>query len=340
MEQTDNQRDDSDPGESADDGVKIHTISLHGRWPTLDTAGMLREAMRPAQELMAAQRRSLAASLAATAPATSWQTALDPVSRYLRQERERSKITNEVFARRWQTQLADTLKPLHDLFKSLDVVETFGFPPNWQDWPSRPRAKVIEELAKAGYPVCWVPRAEVILSVYDAPAGQRSHVLAAHSAEILKDCDTVIKEITAADLQELSEAAAEAVCCLRQGQIKGGQALASNIVDTALRRAIPHQHSVYKAAIEHAEATASPKVIELRRAATFWPVVTVLQAFWPSKGDPVPDSYNRHASAHAVGKTQYTLPNALLAVMLATSMLRELHQQTLEEPRPGHPVRT
>jgi hypothetical protein len=43
----------------------------------------------------------------------------------------------------------------------------------------------------------------------------------------------------------------------------------------------------------------------------------------------VPEEYNRHATAHAAGPTQITLPNALTAVMLAVGLVRELEETQL-----------
>lgn len=59
----------------------------------------------------------------------------------------------------------------------------------------------------------------------------------------------------------------------------------------------------------------------------------VLETFVP--GDPIPVEFNRHASVHAAGAVQYHPANALIALMIATSLLREAQ----EEVSPGcHPV--
>ena len=45
---------------------------------------------------------------------------------------------------------------------------------------------------------------------------------------------------------------------------------------------------------------------------------------------PVPTRYNRHATAHATGAIQVTKLNAIAAILLATSLLRELYEQDAE----------
>lgn len=45
--------------------------------------------------------------------------------------------------------------------------------------------------------------------------------------------------------------------------------------------------------------------------------------------DPVPTAFNRHATVHAAGPTQYTVANALTALMLAVSLVREIQEGAL-----------
>jgi hypothetical protein len=60
------------------------------------------------------------------------------------------------------------------------------------------------------------------------------------------------------------------------------------------------------------------------------PVLPALNSF--NGGDPIPDTFNRHASAHAVSATQYTEVNTMIALMLTTSVLREAHHTEHELP--------
>jgi hypothetical protein len=52
--------------------------------------------------------------------------------------------------------------------------------------------------------------------------------------------------------------------------------------------------------------------------------------FDPSKGHSIPTKLNRHACAHAVGRVQYTPANAVIALALATSLIREAHQEIVD----------
>uniref|UniRef100_UPI003F49B1B9 hypothetical protein n=1 Tax=Amycolatopsis sp. CA-293810 TaxID=3239926 RepID=UPI003F49B1B9 len=58
-------------------------------------------------------------------------------------------------------------------------------------------------------------------------------------------------------------------------------------------------------------------------AITHWPVLEALNNY--DGLDEAPTVFNRHATAYAVGQAQYSRANALIATMLATSVLREAH---------------
>ncbi|MBT2539651.1 hypothetical protein J7E99_02725 [Streptomyces sp. ISL-44] len=72
-----------------------------------------------------------------------------------------------------------------------------------------------------------------------------------------------------------------------------------------------------------------PTIRQFREVAAFLPFPKALESFWPPA--PVPGHFNRHATAHAAAATQYTPVNAVTAVMLAVSVLRDIDDM-------GYPV--
>ncbi|MFF0001643.1 hypothetical protein [Streptomyces avermitilis] len=74
---------------------------------------------------------------------------------------------------------------------------------------------------------------------------------------------------------------------------------------------------------------ADPTIRQFREATAFLPFPKVLEDFWPPA--PVPQAFNRHATAHATAASQYTPANAVTAVMLAVSVLRDIDDM-------GHPM--
>jgi len=59
----------------------------------------------------------------------------------------------------------------------------------------------------------------------------------------------------------------------------------------------------------------------VRVACAIAPAWAAYQTFWPSNGDKVPRNFARHASAHAVTPRQYSRTNAVIALMIVTSLL-------------------
>ena len=129
------------------------------------------------------------------------------------------------------------------------------------------------------------------------------------------------------------DACREAVAAARAGLTRAAQSLAASVVDSAVRLVVPQlSSSYYPKVIEKVSSNEDPYMQDLREVATYWPVAPALRPFWGHKGDPTPTDFNRHASAHAVGSEQYTPANALVALMLATSMLREFEEHETTPP--------
>ena len=60
----------------------------------------------------------------------------------------------------------------------------------------------------------------------------------------------------------------------------------------------------------------------LREFATLMPVPKSLTEWWPNKDMPLPDTFSRHATSHAIAEPDQVNPvNGLIAVMLAVSLL-------------------
>lgn len=62
------------------------------------------------------------------------------------------------------------------------------------------------------------------------------------------------------------------------------------------------------------------------------PLLRALVTWWPAWGTPPPEHFARHATAHAVGQEGVFTPlNALIAVMLATSLTVQYQPQSADD---------
>ena len=184
----------------------------------------------------------------------------------------------------------------------------------------------------------WVPRPQIVTELVEASgAPARRAVLVASASEIASDCLAVLAEVNAPDLKDLADLAAEAADTLRMGKPGSAQALAANVFDTLLhdvcRRAVILQpvpaNGWYRKVRDQIEPVGDGTLIgELRHTCVLAAALPALQSYWP--GDPSPEEYACHATAHGASRIQYSDVNAVIAVMLTTSMLREAQESSWE----------
>jgi hypothetical protein len=57
----------------------------------------------------------------------------------------------------------------------------------------------------------------------------------------------------------------------------------------------------------------------------------VFESYGDINGKPTPTTFNRHATAHSLSPAQLTPSNAIVGMLLTTSLLRELHEHGGDE---------
>ncbi len=178
----------------------------------------------------------------------------------------------------------------------------------------------------------WVPRAAIVTKlVTAADADARDGLLVSLLDDIAEDCATVLGEVTDPALRPLGEIAADAVAALRCGHRPSAQALAGNVFDTVLRDATrrgvifagpPAGYFRYdKARKKITPVSERTAVGRFRTACVLSAALPALKDYNPS--DPAPTRFVRHATAHSARPEQYAPVNAIVAVMLMASVLRE-----------------
>jgi hypothetical protein len=209
------------------------------------------------------------------------------------------------------------------------------YPPNWEEAPGQDvddlADKAIAIIQDEGIPLVWVPRPETVRAlVCAADADARDAILLASGGGISDDCTAVLADITATELMPLADLGMQALAALRDGHAAPAQALATNVFDTLLRdmgrRGVifggPLAYFKYDKVRKRIEPVSDETLISRYRAAcVLAAAVPALQDYGPA--DPAPTRFVRHATAHRAGPEQYTRVNAIVAVMLMTSMLRE-----------------
>jgi len=172
-------------------------------------------------------------------------------------------------------------------------------------------------LLEEGLPLVWVPSQPTLEAILAAPdARSRRRILGRRWQHVLNDCEAVLEDISYPSLTRHISFAQEAVSALRAGYVTAAQALAANLLDSIMRCNFSKSSA--------REITRNKKGdqfdldgYKMRVACTLAPIWHAYAEYWQDKGDPIPRTFGRHPSAHAVSRAQYSRINALTALMLA-----------------------
>lgn len=196
-------------------------------------------------------------------------------------------------------------------------------PPNWSD--AVDLEEVIEVIQEDGLPLVWVPRAEVVTRVLNLEnRAARLAALVGSLRAIADDCDAVLTEVDHASLAGQVPLATKAVRALRDGHHEAAQALAVVVTETAVAQALGGDYKKVKK-----QVLFDPDLVpftHLRLRAALAPIAPFYTAWFASSGEPRPEALSRHVSVHQADGEHYTTGNALVAVMLASSVLRALQE--------------
>lgn len=236
------------------------------------------------------------------------------------------------------------------------TVQTIGHwaaelsPDNWRGG-GRLDFRTVVGVLEEGIPLAWVPPGGIVRNLIDAvDVKARFGILETHQTVIVESCHAALDQVTDPDWAEQADLLRMCATLLVSGHAQGAQALAANVYDTLHRglwRALPQLQSAKGGWDGYAQVQSRLPVIELEKKE--WPIIdgevkdltlmefrlacvmTPLKAVYTRfrDEDPVPMMFNRHATAHAAGRTQYTPVNALLALMLGVSLIRELQKGLL-----------
>ncbi|MFF0822035.1 hypothetical protein ACFYUR_16830 [Micromonospora haikouensis] len=204
------------------------------------------------------------------------------------------------------------------------------YPENWHGVTGLEFERLESILLDEGIPLVGVPRRTTVQAVLDAPdAAARRAVVGRRWRSILTDCEAALGSFQRRELRGQIPFAEKAIRALRDGHPEAAQALAANLLDTVLRT---HFTADFRT-ITNNRPNGSRLDLDdytVRVACAIAPVWAAYRQFWTSNGDPVPRTFARHASAHAVSRAQYNRTNAVLGIMLVTSLLWLCEHETPE----------
>lgn len=196
------------------------------------------------------------------------------------------------------------------------------YPSNWSGWYSY---TALLPLIQDGFPVLWVPDASTLHAMAEQQDRKsRQQILLDLRAEVLDHAGVILAQVTAPDLADDRLLVEQALACIVDSPYPAQ--LAALVVAT--NRAQAEVGAVRLADLARAGHTARKvpfldRVQDLRASLMLTALAPALEHFHPNKAEPVPDRPNRHAAVHLASAVQFTPGNALEAVVLAVSVLRQ-----------------
>ncbi|MBB1152473.1 hypothetical protein [Amycolatopsis dendrobii] len=225
---------------------------------------------------------------------------------------------------------------------ALRIALEISRPGNWWGLGVEP-GTLISISRGEGIPLAWVPRREIISLLARAEDDvERSQVLLANEHDILEDCSAALGECTDPWLASTVLLALRAVDAHRSGFHEAGMALAVSLgeplaawgAEPRVRAFDSNQHrkawealvrknSGYRRAeLELDEARLDPHRRDVIWQALAAPIPKFFTTWHRHQNVPPPDYLSRHVVAHQPSVQHFTRRNALVALMLVSSLLR------------------
>jgi hypothetical protein len=194
------------------------------------------------------------------------------------------------------------------------------WPANLSDRSGRPDVATMKKfMLDEGLPIAWVPRAETMRLLVEAgtPAERRA-IYGRRWRGVVTDCEQLVDAMTSVATSGYVRFLRAIIDSLRAGHSEAAQALAATTLDTAVSEFLaPTTRKTWIGA----QTRIDPDDLSVRQFFVFSQLWGIHRHFFVSKGDPIPGTFNRHGSVHAVTPRQYSRLNAVLGLAHLTSFL-------------------
>ncbi|MEV5812156.1 hypothetical protein [Streptomyces mutabilis] len=211
------------------------------------------------------------------------------------------------------------------IFESISDFQSRIFPENWEG-VNRPGIAEFETLLiDEGIALMWVPGPKAIQALLDAStAAERRRIISRRWKGIVTDCEGVLSDVTHPSLQEPKKFGLDCVRALQEGHTAPAQALAGNLLDSVLRSNFDNADrlKVTRNNFKQNGVRFNLDDYKIRAAFTFAPVWCAHAKYKTEDGDPIPRTFGRHPTTHAVSLAQYSRINAVMGLMLVTSVIK------------------
>ncbi|BAD60736.1 hypothetical protein CRM89_29895 [Nocardia sp. FDAARGOS_372] len=203
------------------------------------------------------------------------------------------------------------------------------YPANWPMGEEALDLDLAQQIVEnEGIPIVYIPRADIVSELAQAPdrAG-RDAILVARTSEILDDCAAAVDSQLDPLVAEQRPLLLKAIAALADGHHEAAQALGVSVCNTQIEAHIDNKSGKAKHQCRVTNLEVAFQEDRLRYVLGVAPVVNLLTDWNPKSGKPRPVPLSRHVVAHQAHPDHFTPENAVLAVMVATSLMLALDER-------------
>ncbi len=223
-------------------------------------------------------------------------------------------------------------------------------PENWRGSGLTPE-QILPLALEDGIPVAWVPPTDVLQALVAAPKDRRLELLLTHRDTILDKCRTLVRQCSDAWIKDQRTLVDRALDAFAEEHHEAAMALAVVVgeplavwaseprvrvfdsktdMDAWENKKRRGKYCLAKAELAAVAPTAKLRRFEVLRHALIGPIPKFFTPFHGEPGELIPDTVSRHATVHKPIVAHFSVENALLALMLVTSILREEQEWCVE----------
>lgn len=234
---------------------------------------------------------------------------------------------------------------------ALSVALRWIRPENWHGCGLRPE-QIMPVAVDSGIPVVWVPPTSVLRALVAAEPADRMSVLMASEEKVVAQCRLILDECSDLWVSEERTLVGRSLDAYLAGFHEAAMALAVAVGEPlALWASVPRVQTFksiqaeqdweanrekrkYSLAKDELAAAGpdTPKSGKVQRHALIAPIPKFFTPFYGNQDEKIPKTVSRHATVHKPTIEHLSKENALLAVMLCVSLLRQ-QQDWAEEIR-------
>jgi hypothetical protein len=239
----------------------------------------------------------------------------------------------------WHRRIDDVVRSVslpRALLDQLAAAAAFFLPANLSGLDTEDLYTILDLGQDDGLSLAWAPRTEIVKALLPLSTREERHALLTERRDdVLDDVDASLQIVTHPELTGMVTILSAATRTARADFSEGAQALAGNVLETAMKRHgntwIRHSfpqatytkgghHWVIDSALDEAGDWSNLTLLQFKH---YLVLAGMRNAFGPGATQ---DTFNRHLGAHQASPDAYRSEFVLPAILLAHALLRALNQ--------------